>query len=108
MINTDSNTVIKYRKSISTPINKGDKIRLSSFMFHAVTATWVGSGCLPRLYCQWSGRVVLVCISVSFNWNKDVHVNDNRRKLHRVNDAIKLCAVRMRNANVRNDLKVAQ
>ena len=33
MINTDSNTVIKYHKSISTPMKKADKIRLSSFMF---------------------------------------------------------------------------
>ena len=28
----------------------------SSIQFHVLTATWVGSGCLPRLYCQWSGR----------------------------------------------------
>ena len=52
MINTDSDTVIKYCKSISTPINKGNKI--PSIQFHVLTATWVGSGCLPRFYCPWS------------------------------------------------------
>ena len=35
-----------------------------AIQFHVLTATRVGSGCLPRLYCQWSWRVVLVRLSV--------------------------------------------
>ena len=72
MINTDSNTVIKYRKSISTPINKGDKIRLFSFMFQYLRHGWVPDVFLD---CIVSGRdeLYLYCMT-----------HDNRRKLHRV------------------------
>ena len=51
------NTAIIIKK-INIKTNKQVR-QNSSIQFHVLTATWV-----PKLYRQWSGRVVLVCLSV--------------------------------------------